>query len=356
MTAPFEAAVGRLFARLAEGRGILVAVSGGPDSMALLHLLARWREAGARPALIAATVDHGLRPEAAAEAALVAQTAGGLGLPHLTLPWTGRKPPTGVQEAARRARYRLLVAAAREAGCTHLVTGHTLDDQAETVLMRIAKGTGLTGLAGMRPEVDRDGILHVRPLLDVPKATLIDLCRRENWPFVEDPSNLDEQFTRVRMRKLLPLLAQEGLTAERLARLAERAQRAESALDFAAEAAFGEALRREEPGCLVLRGAVLAEKPFEVAVRVLARGLLRIGGGIAPSRLARLETATERLRDALGERRAIRTTLQGRLITLAATGELSIGFEPERRRGRYDSISDDAAAPPHSLGKSGEGT
>ena len=108
--------------------------------------------------------------------------------------WTGPKPATGIQEAARKVRYRLLVAAAKQAGCTHLVTGHTLDDQAETVLMRLAAGTGLTGLAGMRAAIDRDGIRHVRPLLDVRKAALVDACRREGWPFVEDPSNADERL------------------------------------------------------------------------------------------------------------------------------------------------------------------
>src|SRR5690606_3498551 len=123
----------------------------------------------------------------------------------------------------REARYRLLVQCAREAGASHLVTAHTLDDQAETILMRMARGSGLAGLAGMRAETDREGICHVRPLLEWPKASLLTLCREQGWAFVGDPSNEDARFARVRWRRIMPLLAEEGLTAERLARLGERA-------------------------------------------------------------------------------------------------------------------------------------
>src|SRR5690606_4990568 len=118
-------------------------------------------------------------------------------------------------EAARDARYRLLIQCAREEGASHLVTAHTLDDQAETVLIRLARGSGLAGLAGMRAERDREGIRHARPLLASPKAALLDLCREQGWPFVEDPSNLDPRFARARWRRIMPLLAEEGLTAER---------------------------------------------------------------------------------------------------------------------------------------------
>ena len=173
----------RLFASLDQASGIVAAVSGGPDSMALMHLLARWRATAERPPVLVATIDHGLRPEAADEAAFVAREAAALGLPHRILAWTGDKPSAGIQEAAREARYRLLVAHAREEGASHLVTAHTLDDQAETVLMRLSRGSGLSGLAGMRPETDRQGIRHARPLLDWPKARLLDLCHGAGLAF-----------------------------------------------------------------------------------------------------------------------------------------------------------------------------
>lgn len=145
---PSEAA--RLFADLRKTDVIALAVSGGPDSTALMLLAARWRAARkSGPTLLVVTVDHGLRPEAKAEAADVAKLARKLGLSHRTLRWTGKKPKTGLQQAARATRYRLLAEAAREAGAGAVLTAHTLDDQAETVLIRMSRGSGLTGLAGM---------------------------------------------------------------------------------------------------------------------------------------------------------------------------------------------------------------
>jgi tRNA(Ile)-lysidine synthase len=284
----------RLFASLNQASGIVAAVSGGPDSIALMHLLVRWGAPGSRPPVLVATVDHGLRPEAAEEAAFVAREAAALGLPHRILAWTGEKPKTGIQEAAREARYRLLVDYAREAGASHLLTAHTLDDQAETVMMRLARGSGLSGLAGMRRETGRDGIVHARPLLDRPKSILLDLCREQGWRFVSDPSNANELYARVRWRKLMPLLAAEGLDAERLVRFAERAAQADEALDLKAREALDQAGPIFEGGNLSFQAGILASEPFEIAVRVLERALIRVG--LENSRLHRLEACVERLR------------------------------------------------------------
>jgi len=142
-----------LFADLARAPALVLAVSGGPDSTALLMLAARWCAALKRgPQLLAVTVDHGLRAQSAAEANSVKRLARKLGVPHKTLRWTGRKPSTGLQEAARETRYRLLAEAARKTGAQHVVTAHTLDDQAETVMLRLARGSGLSGLAAMARE------------------------------------------------------------------------------------------------------------------------------------------------------------------------------------------------------------
>jgi tRNA(Ile)-lysidine synthase len=324
---------GHLFSHLNDAKGIVVAVSGGPDSIALMHLLARW-DLPSRPQIIVATVDHGLRPEAAEEAAFVSREAVALGFTHRILTWTGEKPQTGLQEAAREARYRLLVQCAREAGASHLLTAHTLDDQAETIMMRLARGSGLKGLAGMRGERDREGISHARPLLDLPKTALLDLCRENAWSFITDPSNANERFARVRWRALLPLLAAEGLTAARLARLAERVAQADEALDAKARDALADAKPEHDGNAFSFDAACLADEPFEIALRVLALALERIGLPLDNARLARLETGTGRLRGALRAGEGLRMTLAGALIELDRTGRLVLSPEPPRSRGR----------------------
>ncbi|MCC8943398.1 tRNA lysidine(34) synthetase TilS, partial [Bradyrhizobium sp. Arg68] len=190
----------RLFTGLASAPAIVLAVSGGPDSVALMWLAARWRRALSRgPRLIAVTIDHGLRPEAAREARDVKRLAQSLDLQHHTLRWTGKKPKTGVPAAAREARYRLLTQAARKHGATHILTAHTRDDQAETLLMRMLRGSGIAGLAAMARETERDGVRLARPLLDVSKAQLVATLQRARIGFADDPTNRDPAFTRPRL-------------------------------------------------------------------------------------------------------------------------------------------------------------
>jgi tRNA(Ile)-lysidine synthase len=278
-----------LFADLQNAKALVLAVSGGPDSTALMVLAARWTKTLKRPpVLTAVTVDHGLRNESKREAMDVARLAKKLGIAHRTLRWTGAKPKTGLPQAARHARYRLLAAAARKAGSAHVLTAHTLDDQAETVIIRLLRGSGLTGLAAMQrtsllpspsphspsktgvnallegegwgggyaatsaskklppsrrasrvdlplkgggEEKANDDILLVRPLLDIPKVRLISTLKAEKIPFAEDPTNHDPKFTRARLRGLMPQLAGEGLDAGRLALLARRLGRADAAIE-----------------------------------------------------------------------------------------------------------------------------
>ncbi|KAB0268990.1 tRNA lysidine(34) synthetase TilS [Microvirga brassicacearum] len=324
----------RLFSGLDKAAAIIAAVSGGPDSIAMMHLLARWNQRSDPCTILVATIDHGLRPEAAEEAVFVAGEASSLGLAHRTLVWTGTKPASRLQERARAARYALLVGLAHETGASHLVTAHTLDDQAETILMRISKGSGLAGLGGMRAERDRDGIRHHRPLLDYPKSALLDLCQAEGWPFVTDPSNTDDRFTRVRWRKVMPVLAAEGLTAERLAELARRVRQAEEALDLKTGEAFLRAKPVPDDTGLTIDAAVLGIEPFEIALRVLMKSLSQAGLALDHSRLQRLETCTARLRDAVLRRQALRMTIAGALLDLGRDGSLRIAPETPRRRGR----------------------
>ncbi|MGH6676888.1 MAG: tRNA lysidine(34) synthetase TilS, partial [Xanthobacteraceae bacterium] len=178
-----DAEADALFRGLEGLGGLVIAVSGGPDSTALLILAAAWAKRLHRPPkLLAVTVDHGLRAQAGAEAAAVKRLARRLGIPHRTLRWRGQKPKTGLQEAARLARYELLGRTALAAGYAHVLTAHTLDDQAETVLFRLARGSGLTGLAGMAnasflPTAKGRRIFLLRPLLPLPKTRLVATLR-----------------------------------------------------------------------------------------------------------------------------------------------------------------------------------
>src|SRR6266516_2514446 len=228
----------RLFADWKAAPAIVLAVSGGPDSIALMWLAARWRRTLARgPRLIVVTVDHGLRTEAAAEAREVKRLAHTLDLPHRTMRWSGAKPKTGLPAAARTARYRLLAQAARENGATHVLTAHTRDDQAETLLMRLLRGSGIGGLAAMARQSERDGVLLARPFLNVSKSRLVATLKKAKIGFAEDPTNRDTGFTRPRLRTVMPVLAVEGGDARNLARLASRLARANAAVEVLVDGA-----------------------------------------------------------------------------------------------------------------------
>jgi tRNA(Ile)-lysidine synthase len=321
--APVSVAEARtLFADLAGAPALLLAISGGPDSTALLVLMARWRAALRRgPKLYAVTVDHGLRRESRREALAVHRLARKLKVAHRTVRWAGKKPVTGVQEAARHARYRLLATAAREAGASHIVTAHTLDDQAETVLLRLARGSGVTGLGAMARATGLDGVTLVRPLLPVAKARLIATLEAAGVAFADDPSNRDPRFARPRLRALMPTLADEGLAPARLALLARRIRRAEAAIEAAVDSAVAQVSIRPvaENGMIALDGPELARVPAEIRLRLVARAIAKIGDE-GPVELGKLEALVEALEAALADRsaeaRRFRRTLAGALLTL----------------------------------------
>jgi tRNA(Ile)-lysidine synthase len=325
-----------LFADLATSHSLILAVSGGPDSTALLLLAARWRARLRRgPDLVAVTIDHGLRPEAGAEASAVSRLARRLGVAHRTLAWRGEKPSSGLQEAARAARYRLLAEAAERAGARQILTAHTLDDQAETVLFRLARGSGLSGLAAMSrtaplPVAGHAGLVLVRPLLGVPKVRLIATCEAAGVQFAADPSNADPRFTRPRLRALLPALADEGLDGGRLARLARRLRRADAALEAAVDAACETASIGPWPedGPILLDGRDLARLPAEIRLRLLGRALqARAQEGTVE--LGKLEALLAALDAALAGGLELRRTLAGAQVTLA-DDRLVIAAAPPR--------------------------
>ncbi|AWM03333.1 tRNA lysidine(34) synthetase TilS [Bradyrhizobium amphicarpaeae] len=334
----------RLFAGLKSAPALVLAVSGGPDSVALMWLAARWRRSLARgPGLTVVTIDHGLRREAAREAREVKRLAAELGLPHRTLRWRGAKPKTGLPAAAREARYRLLAQAARAAGASHVLTAHTRDDQAETLLMRLLRGSGLAGLSAMAPHSERDGIVLARPLLEVPKAQLIATLKRAGIGFADDPTNRDTAFTRPRLRALLPLLAAEGGDARTLVRLAARLARANAAVELLADGAERFLRLRDrgdapQVGLRSFEALAFAGLPEEVRLRLLLRAINALGHegpaelGKVEALLAALDQAiTTSPRAAAKGRAILKQTLAGALISLAG-GRIQIAPAPARRR------------------------
>lgn len=275
---------------------VAVGVSGGGDSVALVLLLRHWvAERGG--SLLALTVDHGLRPESAGEAAAVGRAMARLGVPHRILHWDGAKPSAGVQAAARTARHRLLGAACAEAGILHLALAHHRDDQAETVLLRLARGSGIDGLAGMAP-VRADGAVRViRPLLRVSHDRLLATCRAEGVDWIEDPSNRNPRFARARLRVARESLGGEGLDASRLGEVARRAGRARAALEQATAALLAEAATVHPEGWITLAPAPLRSAPLEIALRAVGAALAAVGGSAHPVR----DEALERLLDGLAE-------------------------------------------------------
>lgn len=242
--------------------------------MALLRLAA-----SAGQELLAVTVDHGLRSEARAEAARVAEWCAAAGIEHRVLAWEGAKPLTGVQAAARAARYRLLVMLAERERFAAILTGHTADDQAETVFMRLARGSGVAGLAGMEAESliaagAGEPVKLLRPLLETPRARLMATLQTFGQAWIDDPSNDDPAFERIRTRALLAALTEQNLlTRDALLRTAARARTAAKRIEAADAAWFASHGGRFDPqGWAVL-------EPWKDAPSSLIARLIRAAGG-----------------------------------------------------------------------------
>lgn len=277
---------------LTAARPVAIAVSGGPDSMALAWGARLWRDGAnaVSPApLLALIVDHQLRPESSDEAMQVRDRLAALNVPAAILRWQHPAITSRVHVLARQARFDLLTQACRERGIADLLLAHHRDDQAETILMRLAKGSGVDGLAGMAERSERDGVRLLRPLLRVPKTRLVATCKAANLPYVTDPSNAKPSYARGRLRQTREALAQEGLTASRLVDLGDRAREASSALDHYARALLNEAASVHETGAILLNLAPLRLAPSAVALRAVTACLRAIHkGAYGPERAALL--------------------------------------------------------------------
>ncbi|HEY5206469.1 MAG TPA: tRNA lysidine(34) synthetase TilS [Roseiarcus sp.] len=325
-----SADIDALFAPFGRAKALLIAVSGGPDSTALLLMAAEWAKRRGKTRVDAATVDHGLRPESAEEAEAVAALCARLGVGHRILRWKGVKPTSRLQERARDARYRLLVDHAKAIGADALMTAHHADDQAETVLFRLLRGSGLTGLRGMDAMTARDGMTIARPLMGLKKRDLVAFAKARAAPFIDDPSNSDPRFARTRLRALLARLDEEGLNPEALDRLARRARETEQALAH---------LTAEVEARVGSEGAIdartLFAAPIAIAHRILARRIAEAGGRDATRiGLEKIETLASDLHEALKQRQAHAANVGGALVRLSAKGRLTFAPEPPRQSGR----------------------
>jgi tRNA(Ile)-lysidine synthase len=319
LTAAFRAALGPVDHPLG------LAVSGGGDSVALLLLAV---DAGLQ--VHAVTVDHGLRPEAAAEAAWVGRLCAALGVPHNTLQWQGWTGAGNLQDQARRARLSLIADWAKAAGLGAVALGHTQDDQAETVLMRLARRSGVDGLSAMSARRRAQGMTWLRPLLSVSRDDLRAFLRAHGQEWIEDPSNDMLRFDRVKARHALTHLAPLGITPEVLAGVADQMRTARSALDQQTEAA-ARLITRIEGGDVVMDRNGFQDQPDEIRRRLLLGALGWVGSADYGPRAASVQALLTAIASGRGG------TLAGCRVTLRASA-LRVARE-------WQAVRDKVAAP-----------
>ena len=286
-----------------------VAVSGGSDSLALLLAL---RQAFPDIKLRAATVDHGLRPQSSAEAAQVARICAQLKIPHDILAIKGLSGGSNMQARARKARYAMLADWGRM-----ICLGHSRTDQAETFLMNLARGSGVDGLAAMPDIWIRNGCTWMRPLLAHSRAELQEWLQKQGQNWINDPTNLDDSYTRIKLRMAATDLANLGLTETRLAQTAQRMQQVHDALKYAEQGLAAQAIQIDL-GDVIINNSKLSDVPDELAQRLYARALSWVGGAIYKPR----NTA---LRRVMATKAA--ATLQGCVILPQKDGRMRITRE-----------------------------
>ncbi|MCF8495551.1 MAG: tRNA lysidine(34) synthetase TilS [Alphaproteobacteria bacterium] len=282
----------RDFSEIGNVPSLAVGVSGGPDSLALVRLLSDWSCEAKGPEIHALTVDHGLRPESGAEALRTGEIIKGWPrVLHEVLRWESVRPATRLQEEARAARYALMAGYCAEHSIGHLFLAHHRDDQAETVLFRLAKGSGLDGLAGIRPRRPYgENLLLCRPLLEVSKAALVAVCKDRGIAYAQDPTNENQSHARPRLRAAREILEAEGLTAKRLTVTARRLARASVALDQIAEKSLLDLMIKLDTDYTVLNFELLRGLPEEIALRVVLKAIDQVSPAKSyPSRLERVE-------------------------------------------------------------------
>ncbi len=278
---------------------IAIGLSGGPDSFALMHMLhSLCVEHHPSCRIHALTINHNLRDEAAKEAKdLGSSLKKYTNVMHKVLEWDKPKKDARILEAAREARYGLMKNYCNEHNISYLYIAHHMDDQAETFLFRLAKGSGLDGLGGMQPCVKLNYNLSlIRPLLNYTKKDLVEYCEEQSLPYINDPTNHKTEYARPRLRKSYQILEAEGLSAKRLYSTAKRLTRAKDALEWLTDRAVKDCVEYTNNKSLTINLDKLPDYPLEIAVRVLQRAITSLTPitDYAP-RLEKIELLAEEL-------------------------------------------------------------
>ncbi|PIB24024.1 tRNA lysidine(34) synthetase TilS [Amylibacter kogurei] len=305
---------------LSDG-AIGAAVSGGSDSIAMLTLLADWCAQNERN-LFVATVNHNLRKEAASEAAFVAEFCAKRGIAHETLIWSGWDQQGNLQDAARNARKHLLSQWAKKNAIQTIMIGHTKDDQAETVLMRLLRGSGVDGISGIFPIEVADGLTWMRPLLEYNRQDLRDYLVSINQTWVDDPSNTETRFDRVKLRNILQDIKDAGLSTHGIMTTANNMKRARHYLENALSNAASDICQVTGAGSILIDKAKFCVLDAELRLRLVAHCLKQISGGIYPPRLNALEMVVGRLLSGQS------ASLNGCLLRLRVDKMIEISREP----------------------------
>lgn len=293
--ASVEDRIARHLAALIPQERFGVAVSGGGDSVALLHLAKDWADANGVE-MVALTVDHGLRPESREEAEWVAVQCAGRGIPHDILNWHSDPSERGnLSAAARNGRYELMSARCSALGVATLLTGHTEDDQAETFLLRLARGSGVDGLAGIPESVELHGVTVMRPMLDIAREELRAWLRGRGMGWKDDPTNDDASYDRVKARQALGVLEELGVRPARLAKTAAMMREAQTVLDDAARELLQVAVTPSPLGYFRLDRAHFAASRRDTLLRLLSRLMGQLSGAIYRPRRDSLEVFAEAL-------------------------------------------------------------
>ena len=271
-----------------ESKPIALAVSGGPDSTALMFLVSKSKKIKKNDVTIL-TVDHALRKESKSEVDLVKSNAKRIGFKCKILKWNGVKPSSGIQEAARKARYSLMLSWCEKNSVNQLFLAHHLDDQVETFLMRLSKGSGVDGLSSMSNITINSSISLIRPFLEIPKNKLIVIANFSKMKWISDPSNLNSSYQRSRMRKLLPIFSEEGIDPHHINLVIKRMNSAKEALNEIVNANIDKYVKNMNDISYSLSYESFNKLSPEILLRILERLIMISSGSIYPPRRSKLE-------------------------------------------------------------------